>query len=75
MLNDIVLVKFLYVQYIQVENELGNWSCDGELINGSEIQVRVHRQALNLFASGIQFEKLVEYNPIKTNPKKKTLMS
>ncbi|CAF0954470.1 unnamed protein product [Adineta ricciae] len=33
----------------------GNWSCDGELINGNEIQVRVHRQALNLFASGIQF--------------------
>ena len=35
----------------------GNWACDGELINGNEIQIRVHRQALNLFASGIQFEQ------------------
>ncbi len=35
----------------------GNWSCDGELINGNEIQIRVHRQSLNLFASGIQFEE------------------
>lgn len=36
----------------------GYWSCDGELILGNEIQVRVHRQALNLFASGIQFESI-----------------
>ena len=35
----------------------GNWACDGELINGNEIQIRVHRQALNLFASGIQFDE------------------
>ena len=32
-------------------------SYSGELIPGNEIQVRVHRQALNLFASGIQFEE------------------
>jgi len=37
--------------------QAGNWSCDGELVTGNEIQVRVHRQALNLFASGIQFEE------------------
>jgi len=37
--------------------QAGNWACDGELINGKEIQIRVHRQALNLFASGIQFEE------------------
>lgn len=36
----------------------GHWSCDGELIQGTEIQVRVHRQALSLFASGIQFETI-----------------
>lgn len=34
----------------------GHWSCDGELIRGNEIRIRVHRQALNLFASGIQFK-------------------
>jgi diacylglycerol kinase family enzyme len=33
----------------------GCWSCDGELITGDEIQIRVHRQALRLFASGIGF--------------------
>ena len=32
----------------------GNWACDGELISANEIQVRIHRQVLNLFASGIQ---------------------
>lgn len=32
----------------------GNWACDGELISANEIQVRSHRQVLNLFASGIQ---------------------
>jgi ceramide kinase len=37
--------------------QAGNWACDGELINGNEIQIRVHRQSLNLFASGIQFEE------------------
>lgn len=35
--------------------QAGNWSCDGELITGDEIRIRAHRQALNLFASGIQF--------------------
>jgi ceramide kinase len=37
--------------------QVGNWSCDGELITGNEIQIRVHRQSLNLFASGIQFDE------------------
>ena len=46
---------------------LGNWACDGELISGNEIRIRIHRQVLNLFASGIQFDKIVEYNPIKKN--------
>lgn len=39
------------------KNQTGNWACDGELIYGNEIQVRVHRQALNLFASGIQLKE------------------
>ena len=34
--------------------DAGNWACDGELISANEILVRVHRQVLNLFASGIQ---------------------
>jgi len=50
---------------------LGNWTCDGELISGNEILVRIHRQALNLFASGIQFDKIIEYNPIKKSQTKK----
>ncbi len=50
---------------------LGNWACDGELISGNEMLVRVHRRALNLFASGIQFDKVVDYNPIKKKQTKK----
>lgn len=46
----------------------GNWSCDGELITGNEIQVRVHRQALNLFATGIQFEDVQHIESIKKKP-------
>lgn len=47
---------------------VGNWACDGELIHGNEIQIRVHRQALNLFASGIQFEPTYSTEiPRKTN--------
>jgi hypothetical protein len=49
---------------------LGNWAIDGELISANEIQVRVHRQVLNLFASGIQFNEPVEYNPIKKDKPK-----
>ena len=51
------------------QRKLGNWSCDGELISGHEIRIRIHRQALNLFASGIHFDKLEEYKP---TPNKKT---
>jgi hypothetical protein len=50
---------------------LGNWACDGELISGNEIQIRIHRQALSLFASGIQFDKLQDYNPTKKNKNSK----
>ncbi|CAF2782169.1 unnamed protein product [Rotaria sp. Silwood2] len=39
------------------QKQLGNWSCDGELINGNEIQIRAHRQALNIFASGIKLKE------------------
>ncbi|UJR13631.1 hypothetical protein I4U23_000644 [Adineta vaga] len=46
----------------------GNWSCDGELITGNEIQVRVHRQALNLFASGIQFAEKYQAENLKILP-------
>ncbi|CAM4929472.1 unnamed protein product [Rotaria socialis] len=43
--------------------QAGNWACDGELINGNEIRIRAHRQALNLFASGIQLkEKQINLN-------------
>jgi diacylglycerol kinase family enzyme len=54
---------------------LGNWACDGELISANEIQVRIHRQVLNLFASGIQFNELVEYNPIKKIKTKKNFLN
>jgi hypothetical protein len=43
----------------------GNWACDGELILGNEIQIRIHRQALNLFASGIQFKDIQKNENIK----------
>ena len=45
----------------------GHWACDGELITGSEIQVRVHRQALTLFASGIQFASKHKAENIKVS--------
>ncbi|CAF0996043.1 unnamed protein product [Adineta steineri] len=48
--------------------QAGNWSCDGELIHGNEIQIRVHRQALSLFASGIQFEEKQKAENIKISP-------
>ena len=51
---------------------LGNWACDGELIEGNEIRIRIHRQVLSLFASGIQFEKLIAYNPIRKPETKKS---
>lgn len=51
-------VSEVFIRPINAGSKQGsNWSCDGELIPGNEIQVRVHRQALNLFASGIQFEE------------------
>lgn len=46
------------------QKQAGNWSCDGELISGNEIQIRVHRQVLNLFASGIQFKEKQRSMPI-----------
>lgn len=42
----------------------GNWACDGEIISANEIQIRTHRQVLNLFASGIQS---IQNQPIKQN--------
>ncbi|CAF3403116.1 unnamed protein product [Rotaria socialis] len=50
---------------------LGNLSCDGELISGDEIKIRIHRQVLNIFASGIQFDKIEENNPIENSKKRK----
>ena len=55
------------------QKRIGNWAIDGELTTANELQVRVHRQALNLFASGIQFNELVEYVPIKKDTTKKSL--
>ena len=39
------------------QKQTGNWTCDGEIINGNEIRVRIHRQVLNLFASGLQINE------------------
>ena len=63
-----VLIRPMHTE----RRRLGNWSCDGELITGHEIQIRVHRQALNLFAAGIHFETLEDYRPIKTNKSTKS---
>lgn len=49
--------------------ELGNWQVDGELVHGSEMKIRVHRQVLNLFASGIQCDKVEECIPKKKETK------
>ncbi|CAF3336738.1 unnamed protein product [Rotaria sp. Silwood1] len=49
----------------------GNWACDGEIISGNEIKIRIHRQMLNLFASGIQCDKVEEYNSTKKIQKNK----
>ena len=43
----------------------GNWACDGELITANEIQVRTHRQVLNLFASGIHSNESIQNKPMK----------
>ncbi|CAF3532786.1 unnamed protein product [Adineta steineri] len=56
-----VLIRPMHTDQIH----LGNWACDGEVISGNEIKVRIHRQVLNLFASGIQFDNVRTNNPIK----------
>ncbi|CAF0978520.1 unnamed protein product [Adineta steineri] len=56
-----VLIRPMHTDQIR----LGNWACDGEVISGNEIKVRIHRQVLNLFASGIQFDNVRTNNPIK----------
>ncbi|UJR33624.1 hypothetical protein I4U23_021059 [Adineta vaga] len=56
-----VLIHPMHTDHIR----LGNWACDGELISGTEIQIRIHRQALHLFASGIQFDNVGRNNPIR----------
>ncbi|CAF3725610.1 unnamed protein product [Adineta steineri] len=42
--------------------ELGNWACDGELIEGNEIKIRAHHQLLSLFASGIHLDQIKKIN-------------
>lgn len=61
-----VLIRPLHTD----RRRIGNWAIDGELVSGNEIKIRVHRQVLNLFASGIQFDKLIEYNRIENMPTK-----
>ncbi|CAF0725979.1 unnamed protein product [Adineta steineri] len=56
-----VLIRPMHTDQIR----LGNWACDGEVISGNEIKIRIHRQVLNLFASGIQFDNVRTNNPIK----------
>ena len=47
---------------INHEKELGNWSCDGELIEGKEITIHAHHQALKLFATGIHLDQIKKIN-------------
>lgn len=44
------------------EKELGNWSCDGELIDAKQITIRAHHQALKLFAIGINLDQVKKIN-------------
>ncbi|UJR29327.1 hypothetical protein I4U23_010539 [Adineta vaga] len=47
---------------INQEKELGNWACDGELLEAKEITIRAHHQALRLFATGINLEQIKKIN-------------
>jgi hypothetical protein len=47
---------------INREEDLGNWSCDGELIKANQLTIRAHYQALNLFASGINLDQIEQIN-------------
>ncbi|CAF0779218.1 unnamed protein product [Rotaria sordida] len=53
------------------QKRCGNWACDGELLCGNEIKIRIHRQVLNLFASGIQFDNIEENTSKKEKQKTK----
>jgi hypothetical protein len=47
---------------VNQEGDLGNWSCDGELIKANQITISAHRQILNLFASGINTQQIQQIN-------------
>jgi hypothetical protein len=50
---------------INKQQDLGNWSCDGELIQAKQITIRAHHQILNLFASGINIQQIQQINQLK----------
>ncbi|CAF1275573.1 unnamed protein product [Didymodactylos carnosus] len=70
-INQLPNVERYRVNEVLIKPELahseqaGNWSCDGELISGNKIQVRVHRQILNLFARGIEFQQVENTKKLK----------
>jgi diacylglycerol kinase family enzyme len=51
---------------IDREQDLGNWSCDGELIQAKQVTIRAHRQILTIFASGINIEQINRINQLKS---------
>ena len=48
------------------EDDLGNWACDGELIQAKQIKIRAHQQRLSLFASGINLQQVQIINQIQS---------
>jgi diacylglycerol kinase family enzyme len=54
--------KVVIKPIIHREEDLGNWSCDGELIQGKQITICAHQQILHLFASGINLEQVKQIN-------------
>lgn len=70
-IQDLPNVECYHVREVSIkpkqinEKVFGNWACDGELIHGTEMKIRIHRQALSLFASGIQFDTVETRKPVK----------
>ncbi|CAF1510620.1 unnamed protein product, partial [Didymodactylos carnosus] len=56
------------------QKELGNWACDGEVIQANEIRIRAHHQALNLFASGIHPDQIKKINEEESKIIHKSIM-
>ena len=52
---------------VNQQEQLGNWSCDGELFTANQVTIRAHHQALNLFASGIDPDQIKQINQQNSN--------